>query len=396
MVLGDCIQMRGCASLSSDMSRQVIINLAAGDFDEKSAEGADFLKRIAGGISPKYSSEWQNIVGGGERWRQRAALVMLGVMSRPGPQGGKPPLQAIVAGMLKSEKVADAIKDDAEWRDYFFKVFYREQKKYIDSECGSGADGELRRRLLKAFLKAGASVVEKGYYGMPGAISFEVDHGEAIEVLGQRTPKGGTAVHSAMLPTVGDLKAMISDFFDEFPLVAPPFGSWVYIAKSVFRCVPSEATGGSPIEENRDEWDDIATSTEDGRDIVSGADVDDMIEEIARLITELDGGTPFPNGRHGRTFVEFLIWSDKQGENSLRCTAEQYAARVTFSNTSITNYQNAIFSSLAGSESLTFDSDPWSAVFLKLQEKYLSRHLEVFGKPPLGGEDEPSDDMNEP
>ncbi len=377
------------------MSRRIILDLAAGEIDSRSPEFKDFLMELCTFVA-SYKEEWFEIMGGDGNWRTQAALHMLGVMYQGGPNGGKPPIEAIVGRMNCFERELGAQKTDQDWRKYFFDVFKKEQRKHIESELGSGADGELRIRLKKAFTKAGVSSADKEHYGLPSAFKHDMDVHKATKYLNQRAPSGSSSVHEAVLPTVADLAEMIKNLLDEYPQDAPRFGVWIAISKSVFRMVVGAPTVPWDAEEGTEGGFAIRNSpatSPDGRGFVmSHADVAHAKSFVVETICKLDG-LPFPTGQYAKTFVEFLLWMDNEGPLRLRVTQESYAVRVGVTDGTISNYKREIFIALRRAGLADLDPDAVIVAFQQLQEQYLEQHLEIFPRSPLEGSHEPPNDL---
>jgi len=379
------------------MSRRVILDLAAGEFDPRSPACAGFLLELCKLVSA-YREEWGEILGQADQWKVRAALHVLGVMASGGPKGGKPPVQAICGQMEKFEREDGAERTDEDWRCYFFRTFINEQKRHIARELGSGANGELRRRLRSAFVEAGVVSSDEEHYGPESATIHDLDAKEAIECLGERAPTGSSAAYSVVLPTVGDLKELISDLIAEFPNCAPRFGIWMLIAQTVFQIksegntIPWDGPNGDQgADGGADAFNDPGTAF-DGREwVTSHADMGNARSLIEEILTGLDHEISFPEGKHAKTFVEFLLWSENKGPLELRCTQQEYASKVGVSDSTITNYGKAIFKALKEGGLFEYDDDAIVDAFRQLQEQFLPQHLEVFNRASLDEGNETDD-----
>lgn len=379
------------------MSREIILGLAEGIVDERSPSFRAFLCRLGENVG-KFKPEWMEGLSGSaivaqdpeddedgnedalaviepKGWMFRAVLSVLAQMCAMGPEGGLPPVQAICRAMLAKECHDKCHRTDEDWMLYFLKTFHRVQKKYLLEVLGEGGGAELRRRLMKALKQSGIQLLESG--------QKEVDVAMVANSIGTREAAGNSRNHAGGMPTVVQLREMIRDVVDLVPGQTPSFPNWMGIASRVFSMGSSQSPQGgigSDVDEGRNRGlvsdDDPEGPGWHGEWQASHADVSEVCALVEETIAELDQ-EPFPEGLHGRTFVEFLLFADRAGTN--RVTQEEYAKRTGVSDGTVAYRRDAIFKALRKNQLGQFDHLAICEAFRQMQATYLGRHLEIFG-----------------
>lgn len=406
--------MREIRYCHAGMSREIILGLLD-DVDERSQEFRAFIRRLGENVG-KFKPEWMEALSGsiilarspdsddfaddGEMdddskpfqeppipeihgWMMKAVLSVLGHMCALGPQGGLPPVQAVCKAMLSKERNGKSLGTDEDWMLYFLKVFHREQKKHLTEVLGEGGSGELRRRLLKALRQSGTTTQDDIHFGLTTATIMGIEVLTVTEAIGTRAAGGNSRSHEGAMPTVGQLREMIGDVLHLFSRNAPSFSNWMAIATRVFNLElsqPSPPHTPVDVDDDRDKGlvpDEATTDPSDaGAMQASHADVSEARSLIEDVIAELDG-SPFPEGLHGRTFVEFLLFADRGGEN--RVTQWEYANRTGVSDGTVAYRRDAIFRALRDHQLDQFDSIAICGAFVQMEEAYRDHHLRIFG-----------------
>lgn len=375
------------------MFRDAILELISGDGSTRGEALEGFLKTMSGVVTP-FSSEWLQAYGSPATenptedahrdmgWARRAVLDVLGRMWAPGPQGGKPAFAAVCEQLRKRERQAGHPLGDEDWKNYFISVFKREQRKHLDACLGDGGRGELRRRLLAGLRRAGAVSADEEHYGLPKARQFGANPEDVADWLGVRATAGKSQHHEGAMPTTGQLCDLVRDVMEEYPDAAPTFGQWMSIAMRVFH-LDLMNTGGNISDFSALDKPDGPKRPEDVDDsinkLIDQADSEAVCQHIASTLSKIDG-CDFPDGPLGSTFVEYMIFAERSGAESLRVTQQAYADRIGVTDGTISHRQKLILKALRECMQNDFTEDSVRLAFRFFREKYRARHLEIFDK----------------
>jgi len=248
-------------------------------------------------------------------------LELLGNMCRPGPEGGRPQLVALVEWIRKSAK------DEQHAVATFHKQALRELDDMLEEVSGDPKP-ELRRRLLEALKDweasgGGETDEERQCWGRPGMETvgtWPIE--EAAKELGvqhsARHAKGRSAKIPMPLPTPGQIREILGEIFSRCD-DRLRFGNLLGIVEMVFGvssgAVVSLDAQGDGGDDGPGPLKDVIPCKENERDRVRRADRDHpLVGEIIRLIENLDKGAKFPKGNYGRLFVTCFLWQDEQEE----------------------------------------------------------------------------------
>jgi hypothetical protein len=363
--------------IDAPMSRNIIISLTDGELDTRTPECQELINQLRR-VVRKSSKEWLSLLGrssvsASENWQTSAVMDLLAHLLAPGPNGGSSPARAMRDAMMREERKLQVEKPDDEWMAYFITVCKNEQSHYLDKSLHRTGDRELRSRLMKALKLKGL------YNESSDSRSDDFLIQKAVKELGQRTASGSSRHHDGLIPTEKDLSEMIADVTKHFPDAKWGFPQWISIAKGIFQFDPCVGLQDQAQDLDLEsahalEIPDPKSSAERGEWSASAADVLQLCQHLESSIATLDK-EPFPTGKHGRTFVEYLLFSESRGKEKI--TQQEYANRRGIADSTIANWVTKIKHMIIQS-SQNYDKQTILGALHALTEKYLPSHREIF------------------